>query len=272
MNIPFVKMQGLGNDFVLIDGLEKTYNLDQASVRQLCDRRRGIGADQLLLLKSSDKADYEMLVYNADGGEVEMCGNGIRCLGRYLVDQGLMTKEELRIQTGAGIIVIRIAGGLIDVDMGQPVLDGEKIPTTLSGKVIDREVEVGGAKRSITCVSMGNPHCVIYVDDLGGFPLTEVGPKIETDPLFPNRVNVEFVRVLSPGRISMRVWERGAGETMACGTGACAAVVASCLNGKTGRSVAVTLLGGELNIRWAEDDHVFMSGPAAEVFRGEIKL
>ncbi len=272
MKIPFVKMQALGNDFILVDCAKERFPVHSELVRILCDRRKGIGADQLLVLLPSEKADWRMRVFNADGGEVEMCGNGIRCLARYLVSRGLAGGDEQRIETLAGIIRPRVEGDRVTVDMGCPILEGKEIPVRISGRVIDREVTVGGAGRRITCVSMGNPHCVIYVDDLKRCPVGDIGPRIETDPLFPQRVNVEFVEVISPSLISMRVWERGAGETLACGTGACAAAVASCLNGKTQRDVTVRLPGGELRVKWADDDHVFMSGSADEVFSGEIEV
>jgi diaminopimelate epimerase len=272
VNIPFTKMQGLGNDFIVIDSRDRSYALDEETIRRICCRRKGIGADQLLLIEPSKRADFKMRVFNSDGGEVEMCGNGLRCCGRYVGAGEHPAKNRLSVETAAGIRKVRIKGSLVTVDMGRPVLDGEKIPTRLSGTVVDREVEVGGSRNRITCVSMGNPHCVIYVDNLSEYPVSKVGPKIERDPLFPKRVNVEFVKVESPERISMRVWERGAGETVACGTGACAAVVAGSLSEKIGRRITVDLLGGELEIEWMKDDHVHMTGPAEEVFKGEITL
>lgn len=272
MKIPFVKMHGLGNDFIILDCIRHTVSIHQELIRMLCDRRHGIGADQLLVLLPSKKADYRMRVYNADGGEVEMCGNGIRCLAKYLVAQGLADESEQAIETRAGIIRPRVQGDRITVDMGVPELEGPRIPVRMEGRIIDREVTLANEQRRITCVSMGNPHCIIFVNDLAICPVRQLGPKIETDALFPQRINVEFVKVESPARISMRVWERGAGETAACGTGACAAAVASCLNDRTGREVVVALPGGELLIRWAEDGHVFMTGPAEEVFRGEIDV
>ncbi len=271
MKIPFVKMHGLGNDFVLLDCVRQALPIHQGLVRSLCDRRHGIGADQLLVLEPSKRADYRMRVFNADGGEVEMCGNGIRCLAKYLVTQELLPEGEQAIETKAGIIRPRVEGDLVTVDMGVPELDGPKIPVRMRGRIVDREVTLANEPRRITCVSMGNPHCVLFTDALAACPVRQLGPRIEIDPLFPQRVNVEFVQVESPSRVSMRVWERGAGETAACGTGACAAAVASCLTGRTGREVVVALPGGELSIRWAEDDHVFMTGPAEEVFRGEIE-
>ena len=272
MKIPFVKMQALGNDFVLIDCMKDQSPIHSELIRMLCDRRRGIGADQLLVLSPSKKADCRMRIFNADGGEVEMCGNGVRCVAKYLGSRGLVDGREQEIETLAGVIRPHLEGDRITVDMGRPVLEAKDIPVRLSGRVIDREVTVGGSGQRITCVSMGNPHCVIYVDDLERCPVQSIGSRIESDPLFPQRVNVEFVKGDSPELISMRVWERGAGETTACGTGACAAAVASCLNEKTQRDVTVRLPGGELTVKWAKDDHVFMSGPAEEVFSGEIEV
>lgn len=273
MKIPFVKMQALGNDFVLIDCMKDRSAIHPELIRMLCDRRRGIGADQLLVLSPSKKADCRMRIFNADGGEVEMCGNGVRCVAKYLGSRGLVSGNEQEIETLAGVIRPRLEGDRIVVDMGRPGLEARDIPVRLAAsRVIDREVTVGGGGQRITCVSMGNPHCVIYVDDLERCPVQSLGPRIESDPLFPQRVNVEFVKVVSRELISMRVWERGAGETTACGTGACAAVVASCLNAKTQRDVTVRLPGGELTVKWAEDDRVFMSGPAEEVFSGEIEV
>ncbi|MCX6353880.1 MAG: diaminopimelate epimerase [Candidatus Aureabacteria bacterium] len=272
MKVPFVKMQALGNDFILLDCLGGKFPINSEFIRILCDRRKGVGADQLLVLMPSQRADFRMQIFNADGGEVEMCGNGIRCLARYLLSRGLAGGEEQRIETRAGIIRPRVEGDLVMVDMGRPMLAGGEVPVKLTGLVVDREVTVGESVQRITCVSMGNPHCVIFVDDLERYPVAQIGPRIEKDKLFPNRVNVEFVKVVSPELIEMRVWERGTGETMACGTGACAAVVACCLNKKTGREVTVRLRGGDLKVAWGDSDHIFMSGPAFEVFKGEIDV
>ncbi len=269
MKIPFVKMHGLGNDFVLLDCVRQTLPIHQELVRSLCDRRHGIGADQLLVLEPSKKADFRMRVFNADGGEVEMCGNGIRCLARYLVTQKLLPEGEQAIETKAGIMRPRVEEGRISVDMGVPELEGPRIPVRMQGRIVDREVTLANEPRRITCVSMGNPHCVIFTENLAACPVRQLGPKIETDALFPRRVNVEFVQAESPAKISMRVWERGAGETLACGTGASASVVAAVLNGLTGRTVTVKLLGGTLSIVWDEkSNHVHMTGPIAYVYDG----
>jgi diaminopimelate epimerase len=270
--IEFTKMQGTGNDFILIDVRtgDPTPVIRQAS--RLCDRKFGIGADQLLLLRSSDKADFRMQIFNADGSEVEMCGNGVRCFARYLKEHSLTSNDTLQIETPAGMIAPFFHGDEISVDMGEPALAPLLIPVNLEGEVLSRPVKIDGKEWEITCVSMGNPHCVIRVEDLDRFPVREVGPRIETDSLFPNQTNVEFIQILNPGEIRMRVWERGAGETLSCGTGACAASIAAALNGWTGREVLVHLTGGDLKIRWKENNRVILTGPAEEVFTGRIEL
>jgi diaminopimelate epimerase len=267
----FTKMQALGNDFIVLDSRGRELREPGALARRLCRRRFGIGADQMLVLTESRKADFRMLIYNADGGEVEMCGNGIRCLAKYIWERGLSDKDTLDIETAAGTIRPGKAGEMVRVDMGAPVLEGRDIPVDLDGPVLDHPLPVEDKLFLVNCVSMGNPHAVIFIDNLGGLPLSYYGPRIESHPLFPRRTNVEFVEVLGPGEISMRVWERGAGETLACGTGAAAAAVASALKGLTGRAVTVHLEGGDLLVQWAEDGHVYMTGPAEEVFEGEIK-
>ena len=286
MNIDFIKMHGLGNDFVLIDCIQQVNiinNLDLEAVsKQLCHRRFGIGADQLLLLCPSDKADFLMKIYNADGSEVEMCGNGIRCLAKYVWDCNLSEKDILDIETLAGIVKPEKAGDLVRVDMGEPIFEPERIPvniknlpsTTLkNGKVIiDYRLDIEDRKFKITCVSMGNPHAVIFVDDVTNFPVTYYGHMVENHSLFPKKTNVEFIEVLSSSAIKMRVWERGSGETMACGTGASAAAVASNIKGLTDKQVTVQLLGGDLIVAWAADNHVYMTGPAVEVYQGRIQI
>lgn len=263
-------MHGTGNDFVLLDSIfHKTPRITRELARRLCDRRYGVGCDQLLVLAPSKKADFRMDIFNADGGEVEMCGNGIRALAKYVRDHKLSTKGEIEVETIGGIIRPKIVGDLVEVDMGEPVLEGENIPVSKKGRVINSPL----LQFNITCVSMGNPHCVIFVEGVDKYPVTDYGPVIENHPFFPKRVNVEFVEVIDLKRLKIRVWERGAGETHACGTGACATVVASVLNKKTGRDVVVGLKGGELEIRWDEkSNHVFMTGPAETVFEGEIEI
>jgi diaminopimelate epimerase len=268
----FTKMQALGNDFVLIDSRgRRMEGLVGLSLR-LCNRRMGIGADQMLVLEDSDAADFRMRIFNADGGEVEMCGNGIRALAKYVWDRGLSEKDTLSIETMAGTIKPSRADDLVRVDMGEPELEGRRIPVALDGRVVDHPLKVNDRDFRITCVSMGNPHAVIFVDNLDDFPVSYYGPKIEHHELFPNRINVEFVKVLGNDEIKVKVWERGAGETMACGTGACASAVASNIKELTGREVTVRLEGGDLRIEWSPEGRVFMTGPAEEVFEGDINL
>jgi diaminopimelate epimerase len=278
MKIAFTKMHGIGNDFIVIDCRNNTLgslnglnSLSGLSVR-LCNRRFGIGADQILLLYDSDKADYMMRIFNADGSEVEMCGNGIRCFAKYIWDRGLSSKEVLDVETPAGIIRPEKAGGMVRVDMGVAELEGRRIPVNLDGVIKDYPLAIEDREFRITCVSMGNPHAVIVVDDVDQFDVKRYGPQIEHHQLFPKRVNVEFIQVVDAERITMRVWERGSGETMACGTGASAAAVAANLKGLTEKKVLVTLLGGDLIIELHENSHVYMTGPAEEVFEGTINL
>lgn len=278
----FTKMHGLGNDFVLVDGFtEDINNLDVNQLaKKVCDRHFGVGADGLVLVLSAQKeeADFRMRIFNPDGSEPEMCGNAIRCFGKYLYEKGLTDKTEIKVETLAGIIIpeLQIKDGevkTVKVDMGKPGLHSSEIP--ISGidkdKVVKEKLDVEGEEYEITAVSMGNPHCVIFVEDVAEFPVTEVGPKIEEHPRFPEKTNVEFIEVINSSEIKMRVWERGAGVTLACGTGACGSAVASILNDLTEREVEVHLLGGDLTIEWAEDNHVYMSGPAKEVFTGKWK-
>jgi len=285
MNIHFTKMHGLGNDFILIDCRKEEFGVQSSELgvfsKKLCNRRFGIGADQLLLLYPSTIADFKMRIFNADGSEVEMCGNGIRCLAKYIWDRNLSDKNVLDIETIAGIIRPEKAGDMVKVDMGEPIFEPEKIPINISNSspithhpspVIDYPLQIDDKVVRITCVSMGNPHAVIVVDDLSHFPVPYYGQIIENHPLFPKRTNVEFIEILNTAEINMRVWERGSGETMACGTGASAVAVASNSKHLTGKSVTIHLLGGDLFIEWAEDNHVYMTGPAAEVFEGTVKM
>jgi len=276
MRLRFTKMHGLGNDFVLIDCRDKTVSDELSAIsdisKRLCHRHFGVGADQVLLLYPSNVADFKMVIFNADGSEVEMCGNGIRCFAKYIWDRKLSDKEVLSVETAAGIIRPQRRGQMVKVDMGEPVLEGRLIPVNLDGMVKDFPLIIEDKEFKITAVSMGNPHAVIFVEDVDGFDVKRYGPRIENQGLFPRRINVEFVQVLDSERIRMRVWERGSGETMACGTGASAAGVAASLKGYTGRRVNVMLTGGELLIEWNEDNHVYMTGPAVEVFEGSIEL
>ena len=268
----FTKMHGCGNDFVFIDCLNGEKRDLEKLAKRLCDRRFGIGADQLLTVHPSKIADFKMEIYNADGGQVEMCGNGIRCFAKYVHAHGLTQKKELQVETLAGIIRPRLVGDLVEVDMGEPILEGRKIPVNADGKIVNRPLEVDGRTYSVTCVSMGNPHCVLYLDDPDSLDLEKLGPRFEHHPFFPKRVNTEFIKVLGPAEIRMRVWERGAGETWACGTGACAAAVAGALTGNSGRKVTVHLRGGDLLIEWRENNRVYMTGGAEEVFQGTVKI
>ena len=291
MKINFTKMHGLGNDFILIDCIRQKLKTQDSELKglskKLCRRRFGIGADQLLLLYPSGTADFRMRIFNADGSEVEMCGNGIRCLAKYIWSRRLSGKAILNIETLAGIIRPQKKGKLVRVDMGEPVFEPEKIPVKISSKfkiqnskiktpnsklIIDHPLRIEDREFKITCVSMGNPHAVIVVDNVMAFPVIYYGPLLEMHEIFPKRTNVEFIEILNPSEIKMRVWERGAGETMACGTGASAVAVASSLKGLTEKNVTVHLTGGDLIIEWAKDNHVYMTGPAEEAFTGQIDI
>lgn len=275
----FTKMQGLGNDYVYVNCMEQMVEDAAETARRVSDRHFGIGSDGLILICPSDKADFEMRMYNADGSRGEMCGNGIRCVGKYLYDYGLTDKTSLSVETLGGIkhLFLEVEDGkvsLVKVDMGPAILEPEKIPVTAEGsRVVDEPLQVDGKTFRMTCVSMGNPHAVIYVDDVQGMDLEKTGPSFENHERFPNRINTEFAHVLDRNTVEMRVWERGSGETLACGTGACAVAVASILNGYTEDQVTVRLLGGDLKIEWdREANKVYMTGPAEVVFDGEIRL
>lgn len=285
----FTKLHGLGNDYIYIDGISQdlgSYDLPQLS-RVLSDRNFGIGGDGIILVLPGDDgetgvaggADFTMRIFNSDGSVAEMCGNGVRAFAKYVYEHGLTTKTELVINTYAGLIrpFLTVQDGevtLIRVDMGLPRLKRAEIPM-IEGPAdepsLAQVLDVEGTAFTVTCVSMGNPHCVVFVEDAAGFPLREWGPKLETHPAFPRKTNVEFVTVQDRNHLTMRVWERGAGVTLACGTGACASTVAASLNGLADRQgVQVSLAGGELFIDWAEDGRVFLTGPAAEAFSGEV--
>ncbi len=282
--IKFTKMEGLGNDYVYVDCTKQ--NLENASnlAKIISDRHFGVGSDGLILIKSSKKADFRMQMFNSDGTEAEMCGNGIRCVGKYVYDKGLTDKTTLKIETLAGIKVLNlnVEDGkvkTVKVDMGEPILDYKLIPAK-DGKVYKSKdgikfykvnINIEGDLKELTCVSMGNPHGIDFANNIEKLKIEKFGPIIEVDEHFPNKVNAEFIEILDKHNIKMRVWERGAGETLACGTGACASVVASFLNGYTERNVTVELLGGKLEIEWnKEDNHVYMTGPAETVFEGEF--
>ncbi len=271
----FCKYQGLGNDFILIDNRATcTPLVTPAQAVQWCDRHFGVGADGVILaLPGEGEADYTMRIFNADGSEPEMCGNGIRCLAQFLASHG--AQRTCQIATGAGLIRTEVrTDHQVTVDMGKPRLRAQDIPTTLGAPdqpVIDLPLSAAGQTWSVTSVSMGNPHCVVFVPDLAAVCLGELGPQFEHHPAFPQRTNTEFVQVLAPDLLAVKVWERGAGATLACGTGACAVLVAAVLNHHSPRAAVVRLPGGDLAISWStEDEHLFMTGPALEVFRGEI--
>ena len=276
-SLEFTKLHGTANDFVYVDARTGFPGDPAALAPRLCDRHRGIGADGLILLLDSERADCRMTIYNADGSRPEMCGNGIRGFAKFVHDRHLVDADPLAVETDAGIKTVRVdrENGRVRsvaVDMGAPEWDGRRIPVAADGAVIDRPLEVAGQTWHVTCVSMGNPHCVVFVDAVDSLPLETIGPAFERHAFFPQRVNTEFVRVLGPDRLEMRVWERGAGETLACGTGACAAAVAAARTGRAGRHVTVALRGGELRIDWRPDDQVRMTGDAVEVFRGRIEV
>ncbi len=278
MGIEFTKYHGLGNDFILIDNrahTEPVITSEQAV--QLCDRHFGIGADGVIFaLPGQDGTNYTMRIFNSDGSEPEMCGNGIRCLAQFLSElEGADANTQYRIHTLAGVITPKLEGnGRVKVDMGIPQILAAEIPTTLGPaeqKVIDVPLEVAGQIWKVTCVSMGNPHCITFVEDAAAIPLEAIGPQFEHHPAFPQRTNTEFIEVVRPDYLKMRVWERGAGVTLACGTGACASVVAGVLTGKSNARATVELPGGCLEIEWSEQDQrVYMTGPAERVFRGLI--
>lgn len=276
----FTKMHGIGNDYIYVNCFEEGIPADPAALsRRLSDRHFGIGSDGLILIRPTENGDAMMDLYNADGSRAMMCGNGIRCVGRYVYERGIAKKEILRIDTLSGVKTLHldVVNGTvqsIEVDMGEPVLEPASIPVLLPGeRAVSVPVEMGDDVFSVTCVSMGNPHCVLFVEDVDALDLEELGPRFEWNPLFPQGVNTEFIQPLPDGSLKMRVWERGSGETWACGTGACASVVAACLCGKAERQSVVHLRGGDLSIHWREEDgHVMMRGPAAFVFDGEIDL
>lgn len=272
----FTKMQGLGNDYVYVNCLKEKIQNPSELAKKISDRHFGVGSDGLIMINPSDKADFEMEMYNADGSRGEMCGNGIRCVGKYVYDYGLTDKTNISVESLGGIkhLELYVEEGKVvrvKVDMGHPILKPSEIPVVADGEqAVDEPIEVEGKAYKMTCVSMGNPHAVVFVDtDLKELPLESIGPKFENHKRFPNRVNTEFVRVIDRHTAQMRVWERGSGETLACGTGACAVAVACALNGLTESEVTVQLLGGDLEIQWEKNsDTVYMTGPAEVVFDG----
>ena len=280
----FTKMQGLGNDYVYVNCFKEKIDNPLEVAKIVSDRHFGIGSDGLIMINPSKVADFEMEMYNADGSRGEMCGNGIRCVAKYVYDYGLTDKTHISVETLGGIkyLDLTVKDGkvaLVRVDMGEPELDPEKIPIIMKGysdetdRVLNAPIKVDGKEYHMTGVSMGNPHDVVYIDDVQGLDIEKIGPKFENHERFPQRINTEFARVIDRKTVEIRVWERGSGETLACGTGACAVAVASILNGYTEREVEIRLLGGNLQIEWNEEDnHVYMTGPATVVFDGEIEL
>ena len=275
----FTKMHGIGNDYVYVNCFEETIDNPSEVAKFVSDRHFGIGSDGLILICPSEKADFQMVMYNADGSRAEMCGNGIRCVGKYVYDRGLTQKKTVTVETLAGIknLELHVEQGTVHsvtVDMGEPVLTPEKIPVKGTGETfLNVPVTVGNVEYHITAVSMGNPHAVVFVPDTVSLDLPHIGPVFEHLDLFPERTNTEFVELLDQDTLRMRVWERGSGETLACGTGACATLVAAVLCGKSRREAKVKLLGGDLHIRWDEtNNHVYMTGPATIVYDGVIEL
>lgn len=276
----FTKMQGLGNDYVYVNCFEETVAHPSETAVQVSDRHFGIGADGLILIKPSTKADFEMEMYNADGTRAEMCGNGIRCVAKYVYDKGLTDKKRISIVSAGQVKHLELTVdqedkvSLVRVNMGSPILDPKRIPVMVPGeRAVDVPIRVGGITYRMTCVSMGNPHAVVFVENVGDLKLEQTGPLFESHELFPNRTNTEFVEVVDRRHVKMRVWERGTGETLACGTGCCATAVACVLNGLTDNNVTVGVLGGEIQVTWdREENLVYMTGPAATVFEGEICL
>ena len=275
----FTKMHGISNDYIYINGATETIdNLSEVAVK-LSDRHTGIGSDGIVMILPSKTCDFRMRMFNSDGSEAEMCGNASRCVGKYVYDKGLTKKTKVSLETLAGkkILNLHVVDGKVDtvtVDMGEPILRGVDIPTIFDlPTVVSQPIVVSGKKILTTCVSMGNPHSVVYVDDVDSLDLEKIGPTYECHPAFPHKTNTEFVEIISRNEVKMRVWERGAGETMACGTGACAVAVASVLNGFTDRDVRVKLRGGDLQIKWDDDDnHVYMTGPATTVYEGDVEI
>jgi diaminopimelate epimerase len=270
-------MEGLGNDYIYVDCFSQPLPPDPATLAiRMSDRHFGIGGDGLILICPSERADARMRMFNADGSESEMCGNGIRCVAKYVHDQGIAPQDSLTIETGRGLLTLalEIEQGRVQrvcVDMGEPILEAAQIPTTFPmSPVVNAPLTIGEREFAVTCVSVGNPHCVIFVDNATDELVLGYGPKIETDAHFPRRVNVEFIEVISPTEVRQRTWERGSGETLACGTGASAVCVAGVLTGKTQRKIINHLRGGDLELEWREsDNHIYMTGPAVEVFSGQ---
>lgn len=276
----FTKMHGIGNDYIYFNCLEKEIeNPEELSIK-LSDRHFGVGGDGIVLILPSDKADFRMRMFNADGSEGKMCGNATRCIGKYVYEKGITNKKEITLETLSGIKILKLSVNeenkveSVEVNMGEAILKSSEIPVKFDKeKVINERIKIADSEYNITCVSMGNPHCVVYMDEIDDLDLEKLGPKFENDSIFPERVNTEFIKVIDENTLKMRVWERGSGETWACGTGACAAVVSSVLNGycKYDTPIKIKLLGGELSIKFMKNGLVYMSGPAEFVFEGSIE-
>ena len=277
--LKFTKMHGAGNDYIYINGFQHKIDNPGELAIKLSNRNFGIGSDGLVLILPSETCDFRMQMFNSDGSEAEMCGNASRCVGKFVYDNGLTSKKEITLETLAGTKYITLLDGdaksrKITVDMGEPILDPQFIPVNVDSKpVINYPLDIDGKIWEVTCVSMGNPHAVTFTKDIDKLDLPVLGPKFEKNPIFPRKTNTEFIEVIDGNNLNMRVWERGAGETLACGTGACAAAVAASLNGLTDRKVTIHLLGGDLNIEWREsNNHVYMTGEAVTVFEGILKI
>lgn len=281
MKLQFTKMEGIGNDYVYVDATKEDIRLTPEQIQKISHRNFGVGSDGVIFIRKSNQAEFQMDMYNSDGSSSEMCGNGLRCVGKFIYDFGLTKNLQPKIETGAGILTLDMKLGkdkmveLVTVDMGEPILIPKDIPMVWKDDkpVVEQNVTIHSKDYKISSVSMGNPHCIIFVDDTKSYPVLEEGPKIENHlELFPRRVNVEFVSVIGQDHLFQRTWERGAGETLACGTGACAVAVSAHLSGRTGRKVRIDLLGGTLHIDWRDNNHVFMTGPATTVFSGEVEV
>lgn len=278
-SLKFTKMQGAGNDYIYVNGFDQTIENPSELAIRLSNRNFGIGSDGLVFILPSDTCDFRMQMFNSDGSEAEMCGNASRCVGKWVYDNKLTTNKEISLVTKAGIKYISLLEGneisrLVKVDMGEPILEPELIPVNIDANpVLNQPITVDNKEWRISCVSMGNPHAVLFLDEIYNLELPILGPKFETHTLFPKKINTEFIQIIDRSNMNMRVWERGAGETLACGTGACAAAVAAILNGYCDRKVTINLLGGKLEIEWDEtNNHVYMTGEAVTVFNGEIYI
>lgn len=272
----FTKMHGIGNDYIYVNGMSEDVCYDEEYIQKISDRHTGIGSDGMIVILDSEHCDFKMRMFNKDGSEGKMCGNGIRCFAKFVYDQGLTNKDQITVETLGGnkIVYLHIVNGEVisaKVDMGQPIFECAKIPVAVEHmQMIDAPLTIHDHTYQVTCLSMGNPHCVIFVNDVMSLDLDKIGPYFEHSHYFPESVNTEFVEMIDEDTIRMRVWERGSKETQACGTGACASAVAAMLLSPCKRKLTVQLLGGELEIEWAEDNHVYMSGPAVSVYHGEI--